>query len=295
MSSHVAAGDQVTSGLDRRTELREFLRSRRARLKPEDVGVPSHGRRRVPGLRREELAQLAGVSYAYYARLEQGFGDTMSAEVLDAVARALRLTDEERDHLIRLAQPERQNTTQAAPPPQRLRPSVQHLLDTLGVPAYVVSRRMDILGWNRLAAVLFGDWAQLPPEERNVARLAFLSPEARDRFADPERVALRVVGALRMNAGKSPADSHLSSLIQELSQKSGEFRRLWARHEVSCGTVGESVRLRHPLVGEFDLVHEPMALPGGAPMRLVTYHAEPGSRSEEALRMLASWEMKPLR
>ncbi|MDO0938170.1 helix-turn-helix transcriptional regulator [Streptomyces sp. DG2A-72] len=292
MSSHVAPGDQVASGLDRRTELKEFLRSRRARLRPEDVGLPTYGRRRVPGLRREELAQLAGVSYAYYARLEQGYGDTMSAEVLDAVARVLRLNEEERDHLIRLAQPERQSTTQAGP--QRLRPSVQHLLDTIGVPAYVVSRRLDILGWNRLAAAVFGDWGLLPPEERNVARLAF-SPEARDRFADPERVALRAVGALRMNAGKSPADSYLSSLIQELSQKSEEFRQLWARHEVSCGTIGETVRIRHPLAGEFDLVQEPMALPGGTPMRLATYHAEPGSRSEEALQMLASWEMEPLR
>jgi len=295
MSSHVAPGDQVTSGLDRRTELREFLRSRRARIKPEDVGVPSHGRRRVPGLRREELAQLAGMSYAYYARLEQGYGETMSAEVLDDVARVLRLTGEERDHLIRLAQPERQSTTQAAPPPQRLRPTVQHLLDALGVPAYVVSRRMDILGWNRLAAAVFGDWGRLPPEERNMARLIFLSPEARARFADPDRRALKVAGVLRINAGKSPGDAHLSSLIQELSQKSEEFRQLWARHEVSCGTTGDSVRMRHPLVGEFDLVHEPMALPGGAPMRLTTYHAEPGSRSEEALRMLASWEMEPLR
>jgi transcriptional regulator with XRE-family HTH domain len=293
MSSHVAAGDQVTSGLDRRSELREFLRSRRARLRPEDVGMPSHGRRRVPGLRREELAQLAGVSYAYYARLEQGYGESMSAEVLDAVARALRLSEMERDHLIRLAQPDRQSMTQAAP--QGLRPSVQHLLDTLGVPAYAVGRRMDILGWNRLAATVFGDWAQLPPEERNVARLTFLSPAARDCFADPEHVALRVAGVLRMNAAKSPADSHLSSLIQELMQKSEEFRQLWARHEVSCGIVGESVRMRHPLVGEFDLVHEPMTLPGGAPVRLMTYHAEPGSRSEEALRMLASWEMEPLR
>ncbi|MBX9397568.1 helix-turn-helix transcriptional regulator [Streptomyces sp. TRM72054] len=295
MSSHVAAGDQATSGLDRRSELREFLRSRRARLRPEDVGMLSHGRRRVPGLRREELAQLAGVSYAYYARLEQGYGETMSAEVLDAVARVLRLNEEERDHLIRLAQPERQSTTQAVPPPQRLRPTVQHLLDTIGVPAYVVGRRLDILGWNRLAAAVFGDWAVLPPEERNVARLTFLSPAARDCFADPERVALRVVGVLRVNAAKSPADSHLSSLIQELSQKSEEFRQLWARHEVSCGTVGETVRMRHPLVGEFDLVHEPMALPGGAPMRLMTYHAEPGSRSEDALRMLASWETERLR
>jgi transcriptional regulator with XRE-family HTH domain len=295
MSSHVVSGDQVTSGLDRRTELREFLRSRRARLRPEDVDLPSYGRRRVPGLRREELAQLAGVSFAYYARLEQGYGDTMSADVLDAVARALRLTEEERGHLLRLAQPDRQETTRTAPPPQRLRPTVQHLLDTLGVPAYAVGRRMDILGWNRLAAVVFGDWAQLPPEERNVARLAFLSPEARSRFADPERVALRVAGVLRMNAGKSPGDAHFSDLIQELSHKSEEFRRLWARHDVSCGIVGETVRMRHPLVGEFDLVHEPMTLPGGAPMRLVTYSVEPGSRSEEALRMLASWEMEPLR
>jgi transcriptional regulator with XRE-family HTH domain len=295
MPSHVAPGDQVTSGLDRRTELKEFLRSRRARLRPEDVGLPSHGRRRVPGLRREELAQLAGMSYAYYARLEQGYGETMSAEVLDSVARALRLTEEERDHLIRLAQPDRQSTTQSAPPPQRLRPAVQHLLDTLGVPAYVVNRRMNILGWNRLAAAVFGDWARLPPEERNMARLTFLSPEARDRYADPDSRALVVASVLRMNAGKSPGDPHFSSLIQELSQKSEEFRQLWARHEVTCGSTGDSVRMRHPLVGEFDLIHEPMALPGDAPMRLVTYHAEPGSRSEEALQMLASWEMEPVR
>ncbi|MGC9544884.1 helix-turn-helix domain-containing protein [Streptomyces sp. UG1] len=295
MSSHVAPGDQVTSGLDRRTELKEFLRSRRARLQPEDVGLPSYGRRRVPGLRREELAQLAGVSYAYYARLEQGYGETMSAEVLDAIARALRLNEEEREHLVRLAQPERQSATQAAPPPRRLRPSVQHLLDALGVPAFVVDRRLNILGWNRLATAVFGDWGLLPPEERNTAWLAFLSPEARERFADPHSMALRIAGVLRMNAGKSPEDPHFSSLIQELSQKSEEFRQTWARHEVSCGTVGETVRMRHPLVGEFDLVHEPMTLPGGAPMRLVTYHPEPGSRSEEALRMLASWEMEPLR
>ncbi|ANS66725.1 DNA-binding protein [Streptomyces lincolnensis] len=285
----------MTSGLDRRAELREFLRSRRARLRPEDVSLPSYGRRRVPGLRREELAQLAGVSYAYYARLEQGYGETMSAEVLDAVARALRLNDEERGHLIRLAQPERDATPQAVPPPQRLRPTVQHLLDTIGVPAYVVSRRLDVLGWNRLAAVVFGDWAQLPPQERNVARLIFLWPETRDRFVHPDGPARRVVGALRMNAGKSPADPHFASLIQELSQKSEEFRQLWARHEVSCGSAGESVRMRHPLVGEFDLVHEPLALPGGAPMRLTTYHAEPGSPSEEALRTLASWEMESRR
>ncbi|MFE7901040.1 helix-turn-helix domain-containing protein [Streptomyces sp. NPDC057424] len=283
----------MTSGLDRRNELREFLRSRRARIKPAHAGLPSYGRRRVPGLRREELAQLAGVSYAYYARLEQGYGETMSAEVLDAVARALRLDEEEREHLVRLARPDRNSPAQAAAPAQRLRPGIRHLLDALGVPAYVVDRRMDILGWNRLAVAVFGDWGQLPPGERNAARLIFLSPETRERFADPVRAALTVAGALRMNAGKSPADPHFSSLIQELSQKSGEFRRLWARHEVSCGSVGESVRMRHPLVGKYELLHEPMALPGGAPMRMVTFHAEPGSPSEEALRLLASREMEP--
>lgn len=294
MSSPVAPGDRAGSGLDRRTALREFLRSRRARLSPEEVGLLSHGRRRVPGLRREELAQLAGVSYAYYARLEQGFGETMSAQVLDAVARALRLNAEEHDHLVRLAQPERQSAPQATPPSQPLRPSVQHLLDALNVPAYVVDRRLNILGWNKLAITVFGDWERLSAEERNVARLAFLSPEARARFADPHGTALKITRALRMNAGKSPDDPHFSSLIEELSHQSEEFRLLWARHEVSCGDVGETVRLRHPLVGEFELVHEPMALPGGAPMRLATYHAEPGSRSDEALRMLASWESEPL-
>ncbi|MES5825421.1 helix-turn-helix transcriptional regulator [Streptomyces sp. RG80] len=285
--------DRTTPGLDRRTELRDFLRSRRARIRPEDAGVPSYGRRRVPGLRREELAQLAGVSYAYYARLEQGYGETMSAEVLDAVARALRLNAEERGHLIRLAQPERQSTIPAAS--ASLRPSVQHLLDALGVPAYVVSRRLDILGWNRLAAAVFGDWGRLAPEERNVARLIFLSPEARERFADPHRTALDIAGVLRVNAAKSPEDPHLSTLIQDLSQQSEDFRQLWAQHEVICGGSGDVVRMRHPVVGEFDLVHEPMALPGGAPMRLATYHAEPGSQSEKALRMLADQETQPPR
>ncbi|MFF6785724.1 helix-turn-helix domain-containing protein [Streptomyces sp. NPDC012510] len=294
MSSHVAPGDRVTSGLDRRAELREFLRSRRARLRPEDVGLPSYGRRRVPGLRREELAQLAGVSYAYYARLEQGYGETMSAEVLDAVARALRLNEEERDHLTQLAQPERQSATRSVSPPQRLRPSVQHLLDALCVPAYVLDLRLNILGWNRLATTVFGDFGRLPPEERNTARLIFLSSETRERFIDPDRVARRVAAVVRTNAGRSPGDPHFSSLVQELSQKSEQFRQLWAQHEVSSENARESLRMRHPLVGEFDLVHEPMALSGGARIRLMTYHAEPGSRSEEALRMLASWAMEPL-
>jgi transcriptional regulator with XRE-family HTH domain len=189
-------------GLDRRAELREFLRSRRARLRPEDVGLQSCRRRRVPGLRREEIAQLAGVSFAYYTRLEQGHGDTMSAGVLDAVARALRLNGDEHAHLFRLARPELHGKRPAVPPRQRLRPGVQQLLDALdGVPAYVYGRRLDVLGWNRLATTVFGDWPRLPPRERNLSRLVFLSPAARDRFADPEAKMLDLVSILRVDAG----------------------------------------------------------------------------------------------
>lgn len=292
MSADALSGEEATSGLDRRAELREFLRSRRARLKPEDLGLPSYGRRRVPGLRREELAQLAGVSFAYYARLEQGYGDTVSAEVLGAVAQALRLSEQERDHLFRLAQPERQSTSQTVPPErQRLRPATRNLLHALGVPAYVVGRRMDILGWNRLATAVFGDWAHLPPEERNWPRLFFLSSATRDRFAAPDLKARALVGVLRLHAGTHPDDPQLASLVEELSQRSQEFRRLWAEHNVGCGSPGH-LRMRHPLVGEFDIVSQPMALCSDPTQLLVTYHAEPGSRSEDALRELAGSGMQ---
>ncbi|WNM31697.1 helix-turn-helix transcriptional regulator [Streptomyces sp. Li-HN-5-11] len=292
MSTRAATTTQAAPGLDRRTELSKFLRSRRARLKPEDVGLPSHGRRRVPGLRREELAQLAGVSFAYYVRLEQGYSDGVSAEVLHAVARVLRLSGPERAHLMRLAQPERQQTAHPAPR-QRLRPAVEHLLNALGVPAIVAGRRMDILGGNQLAATVFGNWTPLPPEERSLPRLFFLSPTARERFADPARTAPAVVGILRLHIGKHPDDPHLASLVGELTAKSEEFRRLWERHDVGCGNH-DTIRMRHPLVGEYDLVPQPMTLDGDDDQRLLTYHAEPGSRSEEALQMLACWETQPV-
>ena len=158
--------------LDRRAELSEFLRTRRARLKPQDVGLPDFGRhRRVPGLRREELAQLAGVSVAYYTRLEQGNGRNVSAEVLDAIARALRLTDAEHAHLTHLAKPKQHKKKRASREQQQVRGALRHLLDSLeGVPAYVSGRRSEVLAWNRMAAAVFGDWSELPPRERNWAR-----------------------------------------------------------------------------------------------------------------------------
>ncbi|MFD7813590.1 helix-turn-helix domain-containing protein [Streptomyces sp. NPDC059785] len=285
------AGSRTAAGrpLDRRAELSEFLRSRRARLKPEDVGLPEFGRhRRVPGLRREELAQLAGVSVAYYTRLEQGNGRNVSAEVLDAIARALRLTGAEHAHLTHLAKPKQHRKKQTARP-QQVRTALRQLLDTMeGTPAYITGRRSDVLAWNRMCAALFGDWGELPAQERNWARLIFLRPEYRDLFLDWEQKASDIVSYLRMDAGCHPDDPRLSALVGEVSVKSQEFRRLWATHDVKEKTHGVK-RFRHPLVGELTLRFETFALPDDTEQSLVVYHAEPGTASAEALRLLASW------
>jgi transcriptional regulator with XRE-family HTH domain len=283
-------GPEPAAGtLDRRAELSEFLRTRRARLKPEDVGLRDFGRhRRVPGLRREELAQLAGVSVAYYTRLEQGNGRNVSAEVLDSITRALRLTDAEHVHLTHLAKP-KQHKKKPTARPQQVRGTLRTLLDAMdGIPAYVVGRRSDILAWNRMAAAVFGDWAELPAQERNWARLVFLRPEYRDLFVDWEQKAIDIVCLLRMDAGCHPDDPRLSATVGELSVKSEEFRRLWATHDVKEKSHGIK-RLRHPLVGELDLRFESFRLADDTEQSLVTYHAEPGSPSAEALRLLASW------
>ncbi|MBM7440206.1 helix-turn-helix domain-containing protein [Streptomyces sp. HB132] len=284
-----AHGGDAGHTLDRRAELSEFLRSRRARLKPEDVGLPDLGRhRRVPGLRREELAQLAGVSVAYYTRLEQGNGQNVSGEVLGAIASALRLTDAEQAHLTHLAKP-RQHRKRGAARQQRVRGTLCQLLDTMdGIPAYVVGRRSEILAWNRMAAAVFGDWSQLPAQERNWARLVFLNPEYRELFVEWDQKASDIVSYLRMDAGCHPDDLRLSALVGELSVKSEEFRRLWARHDVKEKSHGVK-RLHHPLVGELALSFETFALPDDAEQSMVAYHAEPGSPSAEALRLLASW------
>ncbi|WP_181806250.1 helix-turn-helix transcriptional regulator [Streptomyces shenzhenensis] len=275
--------------LDRRAELSEFLRTRRARLRPSDVGLPDFGRhRRVPGLRREELAQLAGVSVAYYTRLEQGNGQNVSAEVLDSIARALRLTDAEHAHLTHLAKG-KQHKKKASARPQQVRASLGQLLDSLeGVPAYIVGRRSEILAWNRMAAAVFGDWGELPAAERNWARLTFLRPAYRELFVEWEQKAIDIVCQLRMDAGCYPDDPRLSALVGELSVKSEEFRRLWATHDVKEKSYGMK-RMQHPLVGELFLNYESFRMAGDQDQALITYHAEPGSASAEALRLLASW------
>ncbi|MEQ4721187.1 helix-turn-helix transcriptional regulator [Nonomuraea sp. B19D2] len=283
------AGPGGEQPIDPRAEIGAFLRSRRARLTPEDVGLPVFGRhRRVPGLRREELAQLAGVSVAYLTRLEQGRGNNVSDEVVDAIARALRLTDAEYTHLTHLVRC--QHRKQPAPPhQQQVRATLRQLLASLdGAPAYVTGPRSDIVAWNRMAAALFGDWDGLPSRERNWARLVFLRPGHRRLFADWESKAIDVVGALRLYAGCYPDDPQLLTLVGELSVKSEEFRRLWARHDVKETNHGTQ-RLRHPLVGELTLSFESMRLPDDPEHSLTVYHAPPGSAAAENLRLLGSW------
>ncbi|MET9649219.1 helix-turn-helix transcriptional regulator [Streptomyces sp. NPDC006460] len=278
--------------MDLSAELSEFLRSRRARLKPEDVGLPSFGRhRRVPGLRREELAQLAGVSVAYYTRLEQGNGRNVSLEVLDSIARALRLSETERAHLTHLAKPTTKKKQRASiTRPQQVRPGLQHLIDAMDtVPAFVLGRRGDILAWNRMARALLGDLAAMDPQERNMARMVFLDPNTRDLYLDWECKATEVVSVLRLYAGCYPDDQQLLALVGELSVRSEEFRSLWAAHTVTDKGHGTK-RLRHPLVGEMTLGYETMKVSGGDPdLVLVTYQAEPGTASADALRLLANW------
>ncbi|MFD0278088.1 helix-turn-helix transcriptional regulator [Kitasatospora sp. NPDC127111] len=289
--------------LDRRTELGAFLRSRRARLRPDDLGLTHYGgQRRVPGLRREELARLAGVSVDHYVRLEQGRTLHFSEAVLDAVARALRLDAVERDHLYRLARPwpEPERASPATSPhgspgpapqpqPQRVRAGLRRLLDsTADVPAYVVGRNTDVLAWNRLAAALITDFGALPPRHRNLARLVFLDEGIRGLYADWHGKAADVAAYLRLDAGRRPDDPRTAELIDELSAASVEFRELWAAHELRDKTHGRYV-YHHPVVGELDLGFETLRLPDDPDQALIAHTVEEGSPSDTALRLLSAW------
>jgi transcriptional regulator with XRE-family HTH domain len=275
--------------LDRRAELGEFLRSRRARLRPEELGLSAYGpRRRVPGLRREELAQLAGVSIDHYIRLEQGRSLHFSAEILDSVARALRLDAAERAHLHRLAHPA--PATAAEPVDRRsLRSGIGRLLSSIhDVPAYLVDRNTTVLAWNQLASALITDFGALPPRQRNIARLSFLDEGMRHLFDDWPARARDLVGFLRLDAARRPADPSTADLIDELSAASAEFRELWAEHQVKDKGHGR-YRYRHPLVGELELAYETLRLPDDPGLALVMHTADEGSPSHTALQLLATW------
>ncbi|MEV0195263.1 helix-turn-helix transcriptional regulator [Nonomuraea sp. NPDC050691] len=275
--------------VDRRAELGEFLRSRRARLRPEEFGLSAYGqRRRVPGLRREELAQLAGVSVDHYIRLEQGRSLRFSAEVLDAVARALRLDDAERAHLHRLARPDPAGAPEAVRRPP-LRPGIARLLGSIDdVPAYLVDHNTTVLAWNRVAAALITDFGALDAQQRNMARMTFLDEGIRRLYADWSQRTRDIVGFLRLDAGRWPADPSTAVLVKELSAASAEFRELWAEHEVKDKGHGRYL-YRHPVVGELELAYETLRLPDEPGLALVVHTADEGSPSHAALRLLASW------
>ncbi len=277
--------------MDHNAELKEFLRTRRARLRVEDLEIGGSGRvRRVPGLRREEVAQLAGVSVDYYTRLEQGRHLNVSDEVLDAVARALRLDEVERSYLFQIARVQTRRARRRPAPVQRVRPGIRRVLETLDdvTPAFVFGRRMDLLAANRLARALLGDFEALPPRDRNLLRFTFLDESARELYTDWEDVARDNVAILRLDAGRHPDDPLLTELVGELAVKSEEFRRWWADHNVRERTHGVK-RYHHPMVGDLQVNYESVAVLGDPDQTLCIYTADPGSPSETALRLLANW------
>jgi transcriptional regulator with XRE-family HTH domain len=263
--------------------LGDYLRTRRGLVSPEDVGLPPTGLRRVPGLRREEVAELAALSIDYYMRLEQGRADRPSDEVLDALGRALRLGPAERAHLRDLARPRSSIRRD-----EQLRPALRQVVATMPTPAVIMNDRTDVLAWNPLAAALLADFPNLPPRERNMARRIFLDPDARQVHLDWDEAARTTVGILRMAAGRQPHNAELVRLVGELALGSPEFRTLWASHHVHEKTNGRK-HFGHPTIGEVALDYETFQAPGAAHHLLVVYTAAPGSPAEEALNFLASF------
>ncbi|MUL39779.1 helix-turn-helix domain-containing protein [Streptomonospora sp. PA3] len=270
-------------------ELADFLRRARSKADPERAGLPADGRvRRVPGLRREEVAMLAGVSTDYYTRLEQGRRITPSAGVINGIAHALGLDDAGRLHLVHLigaaGRPSRRPTAA-----QRIRPGLRLLLDTFhSHPALILGRRTDVLACNRLARALFTDFEAMRPRERNYSRWMFLDGAARELFVDWEQHARNCVEALRLESGRDPGDEPTRALVADLCKRSPEFQAWWDDHGVYQRTFGEK-RLRHPLVGELTVHYETLTTTGDSDQTLFLYTAEQGTPSQEALALLASW------
>jgi transcriptional regulator with XRE-family HTH domain len=287
----VAVRRAYSGRVDNRAEISAFLKSRRDRLTPEQAGLPVYGNRRVTGLRRGEVAMLARVSVEYYTRLERGNLGGVSDSVLDALAEALRLNDTERAHLYDLARAA--NTTPARARRRTVRstvrPTIGRMIEAMpALPAFVMNNRFDVLVANPLCRALYSEMYADPVCEANAARFVFLSPAARRFYVDWDRVAKSTVGVLRVEAGRHPYDRELSNLIGELSTRSDAFRVLWGAHDVYLFRE-EKKRLRHPAVGELDLEHEMLDLPGDTGLSMVVYSAAPGTASDDALKLLASW------
>lgn len=277
--------------MDNRAEVRDFLMSRRGRLTPEQAGITAFGGvRRVPGLRREELALLAGVSLDYYIRLERGNLAGVSESVLYSLAKALRLNEIERQHLFDLARTA--NTVGLRPRAavtSHVRPTLQRLLDSLSGPAYLRTGRFDILATNALGRALYAPVLNSPAQPANSARFIFLDAGSHDFWDDWDAMADGIVASLRAEAGRHPTDKRLTDLIGELSTRSPEFSRRWVSHDVFQHSTGVKT-MHHPLVGELTLSFETMTFPSDEGLVLISYSAEPDSRSAHTLQLLASWE-----
>ncbi|MFC4118073.1 helix-turn-helix transcriptional regulator [Nonomuraea zeae] len=278
--------------MDNRSEVREFLTSRRAKITPGQAGLPVAGRRRVPGLRRSEVAALAGMSVEYYAKLERGSLAGASAGVLDALARALQLDDAERAHLLRLAhEADGSNAIVRRRRPRQpvTRPGLQWMLDTITTaPAIIGNDRSDLLAANHLGRAMYCDVYAAPTRPPNFARFTFLDSAARRFYPDWDLAADMCVANLRTAAGKDPHDKGLHDLVGELSTRSDDFRHRWGAHNVR--THGTGVKhVRHHIVGDLTLAYESMDLRAEPGLSMTIYTAEPGSPSQDALRLLASW------
>jgi transcriptional regulator with XRE-family HTH domain len=275
-------------GMGQSAEFGKFLKAMRSRLKPEDAGIADGpSARRVPGLRREEIARLADVSTDYYTRLEQGRNIHPSRAVLDSVARALKLDAGEQAHMMDLLE-HCAESARSPVPAQGVRPALRQLLEAVGdVPALVLGRRTDVLTGNRLAFLLFADFPELPPGERNLTRWLILDPRARELFRDWKSVAAEAAGALRVDVGRHPNDAQANQLVGELAVHSEHFRQWWAGHRVATRSAG-SVRLHHPAVGDLELNFENLILPDDPDQVLRVFSARPGSPSADALALLGS-------
>ncbi|MGC0144317.1 helix-turn-helix transcriptional regulator [Pseudactinotalea sp. Z1732] len=274
--------------MNQKDEVGDFLRTRRNRITPEQAGILPGSRRRVPGLRREEVAMLAGVSVEYYARMERGDLRGVSSEVLDSLARTLRLDEAETDHLHALAeaagsQPARRRKKAEQP----FRPSLQRFIDAVAMPVWVRDRRMDFVAGNPMGRALYKPLLEDPASRGNTARFVFFSPASRIFFPDWEESATNIVASLRTYAGQSPRDKHLTDLIGELATRSDDFRVRWAAHDVRHHRTGIK-RIHHPEVGDLELVYEAMDFPANPEWFMFGYTAEPGTPSEDRLALLGS-------
>jgi transcriptional regulator with XRE-family HTH domain len=275
--------------VDNRTEIRDFLATRRAKLTPEQVGLPNAGRRRVPGLRREEVAVLAGVSPDWYIRLEKGHISGVSDDVLDAVARALQLSDAEREHLFNLARAAKPVRTPRRRTKPQISVSVQRVLDSMaGTAAFVRNGRLDILASNPLGRALYSPVFDQPAHRGNIARFDFLDPRAADYYPDYDGALAIAVALLRTEAGRNPRDKDLTELVGELATRSEAFRARWGAHDVRLHRGGVKT-FNHPVVGYLELAYDSMDLVAAPGLVLTAYTAEPATPSADHLGLLASW------